>query len=241
MPTFSTIIHTLFYRFLLTLLFLVSAPLVLVMMLLPARIRYRSKLLFKLINLFCWAVIKASCVPVTFEGREHIPDEPIIFAANHQSSVDIPLVAVLARGKPHVWLATQILMKGKLLRWVVPRLAVMVDTSSREKAMRSTINLVRLAKKTHVDIMIFPEGARFPDDKVHPFYGGFVTLAKMLKRPVVPVYISGANKVYPPKTFWIHRYPIQVTVGKPFEMGPDESDAQFKDRVHNWFVKESEG
>ncbi len=241
MPTFLTVVHTLFYRLLFIPIFIGCIPLLIIMMVLPAPVRYRSKFLFKLVNIFYWSVIKASCVPITFEGKEHIPDGPVIFAANHQSSVDIPLVGVLARSKPHVWLATQALMRSTLLRLIVPRLAVMVDTSSREKAMRSMINLVRLAKETNVDIMIFPEGGRFSDDAVHPFYGGFVTLAKMLKRPIIPVYISGANKVYPPKTFWVQWHPIKVTVGKPFELGADESNAQFKDRVYNWFVKESEG
>lgn len=239
MPTFLVIIHTLFYRLLLFFVFILALPIVAILMILPARIRYQSKILFKAIQVVYWAMIKISFVPVSFKGRENIPSGPVVFAANHQSAADAPLVGVLARGKPNIWLATQHLMTWKLLRWILPYVSIVVDTTSREKAMRSMINLVRLAKNTKADVMIFPEGSRFTDDKVHPFYGGFVTLAKMLERPVVPVYIEGANKVYPPNTFWIQRYPIKVVVGKPFKLQDGESNEAFKNRVYEWFVEQS--
>lgn len=239
MPKFFTIIHTLITRFLLALLLLLGLPIVLLMILLPERYRYKSRIVFWSMRFFYWAVARVSFVPIKYEGKEHLPKEPVVFIANHQSSVDIPLVGVLARGKPHVWLAKQDLMKGPLLKWVLPRLAVLVDVQSREKAMRSLINLVRLVKGRPIDVMIFPEGGRFPDDKVHAFYGGFVTLAKMLRRPVVPVYISGANKAYPPDTFWIKSHPITVVIGKPFILKEGESDQAFKERVHQWFLQQS--
>ena len=242
MVSIGTVVHTLFYRLLLGIIFLCATPLFLIALFLPPHIRYKSNWLFYIINFFYWATLKASFIPVSFKGWDNIPDgKPVVFAGNHQSSGDIPLMGVLTKGKPQVWLATQDLMRGKILRWVIPRLAVMVDVSSQQKAMRSMINLVRIAQKSNADIMIFPEGGRYPDDKVHSFYGGFVTLAKTLKRPVVPVYISGANKVYPPKTFWIQQYPIRVTIGKPFEIQEGETDTAFKDRVYRWFVEQSEG
>lgn len=239
MPKISVILHTLFSRLLLLVVLLLGLPFILLMMLLPQKYRYQSKLVFWGIQFFYWSVVRASFVPVTYEGTENCPkDEPVIFAANHSSSIDIPLVGLLTRGKPHVWLAKSDLMEWKLLKWVLPRLAVLVDVRSREKAMRSMLNLVRLVQGKNIDVMIFPEGTRHPDDKVHKFYGGFVTLAKMLKRSVVPVYIQGANRVYPPDSFWVHRYPIKVVVGKPFRIEEGESDDAFKERVHGWFLKQ---
>lgn len=241
MVSFGVIIRTLFSRLLLFITLIIGLPIIALMMILPERLRYQNKFLFWCINVFYWAIIKGSFVPISFHGRENIPDGPVIFAGNHQSSLDIPLLAVLTKGKPQIWLAKHELMEWKLLRWVLPRLAVLVDTSSGPKAMRSMINLMRLVEGKDIDVMIFPEGARFADDKVHRFFGGFVKLAKMLKRPVVPVYISGVNKVYPPDSFWVYNYPIRVTVGKPFELQPDEDENAFKDRVYQWFVEQSKG
>ncbi len=240
MPKISVILHTLISRFFLLLILLVSLPIVLLIIILPARYRYQSRILFWTIRVFYWCVVKASFVPISFEGKEHIPNESAVFVANHQSALDIPLLGVFTRERPHIWLARKELMKWKLLRWILPRIAIVIDTLSREKAMGSMRRLLRLVKGKNIDVMIFPEGARFSDDKVHPFFGGFVTLAKMLNYKVVPVYISGANKVYPPDTFWITYHPVKVIAGKPFTLNEGESDEAFKERVYQWFVEQSE-
>jgi 1-acyl-sn-glycerol-3-phosphate acyltransferase len=87
--------------------------------------------------------------------------------------------------------------------------------------------------------MIFPEGTRRTDGKVHEFYAGFVTLAKKTGRPVVPVRIFGVNEVYPPEQFWIHYCPIKVVVGEPMVIGETEDDESFKNRVHAWFLAQT--
>lgn len=237
---FVTLLHTIVSRFLLLILIIVAIVPTFIMMLMPARIRYRNRVLFWLIDLFYWLVLKCSFVPVRVRGAENIPHEPVVFAANHQSSLDIPLVGLLTHGKPHIWLARSELMKSMLLRWVLPRLAVVVEVNSGSKAMRSLITLMRLVEGADIDVMIFPEGARYVDGSVHEFFGGFVILAKALKRPVVPVRIFGANKVYPPHSFLVKYHPITVVVGKPFVIGDDETDDQFKERVYQWFVAQSE-
>jgi 1-acyl-sn-glycerol-3-phosphate acyltransferase len=241
MASYRDIGRTLFSRAVIACALIVGLPFIILMMVLPARVRYQSRVLFWGITIFYDIVIKAALVPISYKGEANIPDEPVVFAENHQSAVDIPLVGILPRGKPHVWLARQELMRWKLLRWVLPRLAVVVDTTSKEKAMRSMINLLRLVEQIPVDIMIFPEGGRYSDGAIHPFYGGFVTIAKLLNRPVVPVYIAGAHKVYPANTFWTRSYPICVTVGAPFMRSDQESDEAFKDRVHAWFVAQAKG
>lgn len=241
MPKLSVILHTVISRFLLLLILLLGIPIFLLMIILPEKYRYRSKILFGSMRFFYWIVVRASFVPVTFKGEEHIPDEPVVFVANHQSALDIPLLGVVTKGRPHVWLARYELMKWKFLRWILPRMAIVINPLSREKSMGSLRRLLRLVKAQPLDVMIFPEGARYTDDKVHKFYGGFVMVAKMLNCKVVPVYISGSNKVYPPDTFWVIRHPITVTTGKPFMLEQDESDDAFKDRVYNWFVEQSEG
>ncbi len=240
MPKLSVILHTLFSRFCLLLILILGMPIFLLMIILPERYRYKSRVLFWGMRFFYWVVVKATFVPISFEGEENIPTQPVVFVANHQSALDIPLLGVFTKERPHIWLARQELMQWKLLRWVLPRMAVVIDTESREKAMGSMRRLLRLAQGQNIDVMLFPEGARFPDDKVHKFYGGFVTLAKLLNRKVVPVYISGVNKVYPPNTFWVTRHPITVTAGKPFTIQEGESDDAFKERVYQWFVDQSE-
>jgi len=245
MVTISTVLRTFISRFLFLLLMVLGLPLVVLMMILPERMRYKSHLLFWGMNGIYWGVIgimRLCFIPVSYteEDGDSAHKEPVIFVANHQSSIDAPLLGRLARGKPHIWLARSELMSWKFLRWILPRLTMVVDVNSREKAMGSMLRLVRMVQGKDIDVMIFPEGERYTDGKIHPFYGGFVVLAKLLKRPVVPVCIVGINKVYPPNTFWVYRYPVKVIVGKPMKLQEHETEKEFKDRVHQWFVEQVE-
>jgi len=116
----------------------------------------------------------------------------------------------------------------------------LVDVTSPRQAMISLRKILTMVNNHYRNLMIFPEGARYTDGKIHEFFGGFVMLAKKTGRPIVPVCIRGVNKVYPPDSFLVYWHPITVIVGKPFVFQPDESDEHFKQRVYQWFVDQME-
>ena len=239
MVTIRSLSHTLFVRlFLITTFLLLCIP-VTIYFLLPSSWRYKSNSFFRLTHFFYSIVIKGTLLSITYKGIENLPNEPAIFAANHQSSFDIPLLGVLARGYPHAWLALSTLMESPILKFILPRVSVLVDTSSPFKSMRSVLQIIDLVKKYNLHIMIFPEGGRFVDGKIHDFFGGFAILARKTNRPVIPVYIQGINKVYPPGAFLMQDYPVTVIIGKAFFIDPNETDAIFKERVYQWFVEQA--
>ena len=86
--------------------------------------------------------------------------------------------------------------------------------------------------------MLFPEGGRYLDDKIHAFFYGFAMIAKETGRPVVPVILLNINKAYPPGSFFVYDYPIHIIIGEPFIMQKDETEDQFVHRVHKWFVEQ---
>lgn len=185
--------------------------------------------------------MKCSFLPISIVGKENIPDEPVIVAANHQSSLDIPIVGSLIGYKPHVWLATVDLLKSPILRFVIPRVAVIVDMTSPMKGMRSLLQAIDISN-THekMNIMIFPEGARYSDGAIHDFFSGFVILAKKTGRPIVPVRLFGLDKAYPKNSFIVYRVPIKAIVGKPIRYEEGDTDDSFKERVYNWFCEQKE-
>jgi 1-acyl-sn-glycerol-3-phosphate acyltransferase len=123
-----------------------------------------------------------------------------------------------------------------LVRFILPRVAIIVDTTTPRKAMLSLLSIIKIAQQENRHIMIFPEGGRFTSGKVHEFYGGFVLLVRRLGRPVIPVYIQGVEIVYPPDSWWAYPAPITVTIGTPMMPESGEDDTQFKERVHRWFL-----
>src|SRR5438552_9654677 len=92
------IARTLFSRFLLVLLGIIFLIPMVIFMCIPKYKRYHSKIIFWITHWFYVAVLKCSLLPIKFIGVNNIPDdEPVIFASNHQSSLDIPLVGVLTK------------------------------------------------------------------------------------------------------------------------------------------------
>jgi 1-acyl-sn-glycerol-3-phosphate acyltransferase len=237
----GVVIRNLFSRFLLILITIVFLIPIIIFICIPERYRYKYPIIFYPINWFYVAILKGSMLPITYKGLENIPeDKPVIFAANHQSTLDIPLLGVLSKGVPHVWLAKAELMDSFIIRFIVPLISVLVDVSSPRNAMLSLRKILNIVNNHYRNLMIFPEGARYTDGKIHDFFGGFAVLAKKTGRSVVPVCIVGIDKAYPPETFWVYMYPITVIVGKPFVYEEHDTDETFKNRVRSWFVEQME-
>jgi len=235
----GAIVRTFASRFLLGLLMAVIFIPFLIILMLPKRWLLDSKLFYKFTHFFYWIVLRLTFLPIRYVGVKNVPEEPAIFVANHQSSLDIPLLGVLVKGYPQLWLAKQELMDSPILRFVLPRVAVLVENTNPTKAMRSLVRILRLVHGQKRHVMIFPEGGRYTDGTVHKFFGGFVILAKKTGRPVVPVKIFGINKAYPPDSFLVHKHPITVVIGKPFVYKDGEDEAAFRNKVYQWFLDQT--
>lgn len=235
------VIRNLFSRFLLIVVTIIFLIPIAIFILMPEQYRYKYPSVFYLVHWFYCAILKCSLLPITYKGLENIPKgKAVIFAANHQSTLDIPLVGVLSRGVPHVWLAKQELMDSVFVKFIVPLISVLVDVSSPRNAMLSLRKILNIVNNHHRNLIIFPEGGRYTDGKIHDFFGGFTIIAKKTGRPVVPVCILGIDKAYPPETFWVQLCPITVIVGKPFVYEDNDTDESFKNRIHSWFVEQME-
>lgn len=234
------IVHTLLSRLLIGLVLVLFLPVLGIAACLPKSWRIKSHVLFKFLDWYNFAILKATLLPMRYTGSNTPIREPVIFAANHQSSIDIPLLTSVARGHPHLWLARHELMDSWLLRFLIPVFAEILQVDSPKKAVRSLRSATQLAEESHAHIMIFPEGQRYTDGQVHDFFGGFVWIAKRTQRPLVPVRIFGVEKAYPPGTFWMQNYPITIVIGEPMRYQENESDEEFKNRVHEWFIKQKE-
>lgn len=221
--------------------FLVIAIPLLLLILLPDRIRLHNRYVYRFFDLCYRSILRCTLVPIAYYGLEHVPDDqPVVIVSNHQSILDVPLIGAVCKGHPHRWLASSALLKYPHLRFLLPRFCQTVDTSSSANAMKSLLAMVRHGKNSNSHLIIFPEGQRYNDGAIHDFYGGFVILATATGRPVVPVRIFNANLVYPYGSILVHPYPITVVVGKPLFKEDEESSEQFKKRIEEWFLHQME-
>lgn len=239
MVTFRSVVLTLASRLLLLLILAIFAlPAFILIFVVPQRYRYNVAF-FTMLNLFFKAVVACTFVPVKIYGDRTVFANPSVVIANHSSSLDIPFVGSLLNGYPNVWLAMQWLTQFWTFKFILPRVAMIVDLASPQKSARSLIKIIRMVQEHHMHVVLFPEGGRFTDGSVHDFYTGFVMLAKRTGYPVVPVKLINMHKVCPPDTFWLSYYPVFIVIGKPMYQATDESDEQFKQRVHRWYTEQN--
>ena len=203
--------------------------------LLPAQYRYSNRLLFFLITIFYRAVIKATLLPyyVYMYNNTTISREPAIIVANHQSSLDIPLVGAQLNGMPHIWFVLEYYAHMPLLGFLVRRLNIPIDVSTSRNAARGLLQGIKISQKYQLHVIIFPEGGRYVEESTHEFFKGFALLARTMQRPVIPIYMPNNGKIYPPGSFLVHRYPIKVVIGPSFWY--QNSDAQLVEQVKSWF------
>ena len=145
---------------------------------------------------------------VRCEGRENIPKGvPLIFASNHRSNADPPLVAS-AVPKKCAFMAKEELFRNKLFGGLIRMLGAF--PVARGKGDMSAIDNSVDALKSGKHLMIFPEGTRSKDGKVGRGHTGAALIAAMADVPVVPVGIVFAGKLH-------FRSRITIKFGKPIK------------------------
>ncbi|MBU1007822.1 1-acyl-sn-glycerol-3-phosphate acyltransferase [Candidatus Dependentiae bacterium] len=181
-----------------------------------------------------------SFIFVKKHGLENLPehpDSPSIFVVNHTSCLDIFIMESIMKGYPHIWLFKDAYAKVPLFSILIKRMHIPVKRDSTVAAGKALLKSYKLAKSLTSHVIMFPEGTRHHDGKVHEFNSGFALLAKKLNRPVIPIAISGFNKIMPKKSIFIDYHATQptMTIGKPLTIGKSESVEDFAQRTHNWF------
>ena len=141
--------------------------------------------------------------------------KPMIYASNHESSLDIPLLfAVLPI--PLFFLAKTELRKIPIFGWFVSAVGmVFIDRTNHESAMESLTKAGSEIRKGK-NIISFPEGTRPRDGQMKMFKRGTFILALENDISVVPVAIIGSRLVNPPG-YKITPGVITVRIGEPIE------------------------
>jgi 1-acyl-sn-glycerol-3-phosphate acyltransferase len=149
-------------------------------------------------------------------GRKNVPPSgPLIVVANHVHVIDGELL-LFGVSRWIIYIAKEPLFHypilGALLRWaqalVVYRQGTLNETRELLKQAEQTLN------KGSV-IGIFPEGKRSHQGKLQAGKPGLALLASRMHIPILPVGISGTDKIHGISWLW-KRPHIVINIGKPF-------------------------
>lgn len=212
---------------------LLAVPLVF----LPASVRYDNRLYYFLSSWWSRICLWIGGVRVTVTGAEALPTEPCVIAMNHASALDILVIERLLGSFPRVWLSRMAYRRVPVLGSIMKRMHVVIDLRSSRAAVRGLARLISLVRDQHRHALIFPEGGRHTDGKIHEFFRGFAVLARKLDRPVQAIYIANAHRVLDPTGYLIdNRHSINIVVGPQFVIG-EQTDEEFIAQVRDWFVQ----
>ena len=176
------------------------------------------------------------------EGREHLQgiDGPVVFAANHQSHVDVPAILAALPGRWRARVAPAMLkeffsahffperhsrrdrFKATLLYYLACFYFNGFPIPQREAGTRQTLRYMGELTGDGWSVLIFPEGVRSDTGHIREFRGGVGMMASRLDVPVVPVRLDGADRVLHPRWKMARPGRVRVAFGAPLRLRGDD-------------------
>ena len=161
--------------------------------------------------IFSPVILAIAMVRVKASGLNNILDEPAIYAANHASQLDIPIMCTRVN-RPMFFIAKIELKKVPILSQYIKVVGmILVDRKNRERAMasmRTAIQDIQGGKS----IAAFPEGTRTKTGELLPFKKGIFTIANEGRIPIVPIAIVGSSKALASGSFFIRPATVELRI-----------------------------
>ncbi|MBK5284119.1 MAG: 1-acyl-sn-glycerol-3-phosphate acyltransferase, partial [Bacteroidia bacterium] len=217
-----------------------------ILVILPLPKKQKRKLLNACISLFAWSIIySAFYVHKKIFGKENLDvKKPSIIIANHSSFLDILLMIML---NPKIiilvkdWVYNSPLF-GNFIRYAGYNYT---ETEAEE-------NIIKIKSRIAdgYSLMIFPEGSRSTDGKIHRFHKGAFYLAQELKLDITPILIHGASYVLPKSEYLVRRGELNLKILPRIKHNDVSWGTTYRERTknisryfkteHNIFIDERE-
>ena len=221
----------------------------------PTWNRSRPARLVRRINLALWLLPLARVFAwLRVEGRPRLDATagPVIYAANHQSHLDAPVILAALPPELRYDVATAAAkeffaahfhpgrhtlrerLTNSLNYYLASLLFNIFPLPQRETGARGAIRYLGELLETGASVLIFPEGRRTDSGEIGRFQPGIGMLAARLRVPVVPVRLEGLDRVL--HKSWRMAVPgkVRVAFGAPLHLGDgpyDELARQVEDAV----------
>jgi 1-acyl-sn-glycerol-3-phosphate acyltransferase len=162
-----------------------------------------------------WLIMKTILSPVKVTGLDKIDtDKPHVYAVNHASALDIPVLYVNLPFQFRIVFKSE-LLKYPIVGWHLKRSGQVCINQQNPTASIGSIRSALKSLKEGMPLVIFPEGGRTPDGEIKPFLPGAFFLAIKAQVDIVPVALVGTYELLPMSTYHIKCRPLEMRVGEP--------------------------
>ncbi len=171
----------------------------------------------------------------TVEGLEHLPKQPAIILAKHQSAWET--VAFLCLFPPVSPVIKQELLRIPFFGWGFRLLnPIAIDRSAGREALKQIVTQGRAKLADGFWVLVFPEGTRVAPGEKGKYGIGGGWLAVETGAPVVPV-AHNAGEVWPKNAFVKRPGTVTVRIGPPIDSA-GRSAAELTRAVEAWIETE---
>lgn len=148
-------------------------------------------------------------------GGENVPEQgPLLVVANHLNLADPPIVSV-SLGRKAIFMAKEELFRTRFSSYFVRNFGAF--PVRRGGIDREALRQARQCLEKGLALVMFPEGRRSQTAQLQSAFHGPVLLASRAGVPVLPVGISGTEKIRG-AAWWLKRPGITVNIGRPFQL-----------------------
>ena len=153
-------------------------------------------------------------------GRENVPATgPVILASNHLSFIDSMVIPLSAPRRVHYLAKAEYFtgtgVGGWLTRTLFTGLGAMPVQRQTSRAAQEALDTALAVLRRGEGFGIYPEGTRSRDGRLARGKTGVAWLALTADCPVVPVAVSGTDRVQPVDSRWPRPHRVSVTFGTP--------------------------
>jgi 1-acyl-sn-glycerol-3-phosphate acyltransferase len=154
------------------------------------------------------------------EGLEGVPRQgPFILVANHRSLADPPIIGWAVGhkvGRVLHFMAKEEMRRWPIIGWLAEGSGVFFVRRGEgdRSAQRAALRLLAEGRP----IAIFPEGTRSKDGRLGSAKPGAALLAIRSGAPLLPVAITGTERLFPGHSRAPHRTRVVVRIGLPFTL-----------------------
>ena len=158
--------------------------------------------------------------PVKVIGRENIPkDKPFIFVSNHNSHMDIAVLAYSTRmgyekfgflAAKDYWFDNN--FRRRFFKYLINLIPISRKQKPESLDLEDTMTLSKAFMGLGNNIIIFPEGSRGEPGKMQRFRKGAIKFSMGLNVPILPAAIIGPEKAWPKGETWMQSVPITVKI-----------------------------
>ena len=172
-------------------------------------------------------------VSATVIGEENVPDEPVLYIANHRSYFDILLTYSRCRRLTGYVAKKEMERYFTLTTWMRRLHCLFLDRKDPKQGLKTILSAIDLIK-SGVSICIFPEGTRNSGEELTmlPFKDGAFKISTKSGCPIVPISLNNTAAIFENHMPKVKKTHVVIEYGKPIY--PDQLDKETKKHIGDY-------